>query len=161
MARPTLNTHPKFAKLVGRLRATPCAAPAAKAIALGALELLWHSGYAEGEATIGNAEAVEAVAEWLGTAGVLASHLVAAGFLDLADADLADARGIGIELKASYFRQAIANLATLGTDVPADAPKSKRQVKLFQVDDDAEVPGASIPSMDDDDGGDEEAIGAA
>ncbi|MES1164171.1 MAG: hypothetical protein ABUR63_00320 [Verrucomicrobiota bacterium] len=73
-----MNTHPKFAKLVARLRTTP----AARAIARGALELLWEAGYAEGDPRLGDAESVEAVAEWTGPTGELAGHLVATGFLD-------------------------------------------------------------------------------
>jgi len=82
MARPTLNTHPKFAKLVARLRGTP----APRSIARGALELIWEAGYAEGNALLGDAESVEAITEWVGAPGALAAHLVATGFLDVDDA---------------------------------------------------------------------------
>jgi hypothetical protein len=74
VARPTLNTHPKFAKLAQRLRS--------RALARGSLELLWESCYASGDPRVGDAVTVEALADWRGKAGELAFALTDAGFLD-------------------------------------------------------------------------------
>lgn len=75
MARPTLNTHPKFAMLAHRLQG--------RALARGVLELVWEAAYASGDAEIGPADAVEAIADWRGARGELAAALVECGFLDM------------------------------------------------------------------------------
>jgi hypothetical protein len=74
MGRPTLASHPKFAKLAARLKS--------RALARGVLELIWESCYASGEATVGDAEAVEALVDWSGQRGELAAALAVCGFLD-------------------------------------------------------------------------------
>lgn len=73
MARPTLSSHPKFAKLAALLRS--------RALARGVLELIWESCYAAGEPMVGDAMAVEELADWRGKSGVLADALVSAGFI--------------------------------------------------------------------------------
>lgn len=75
MARPTLFSHPKWAKLVARLKN--------RALALGSLELIWEAAYASGDPIIGDVEAVEELADWRGPRGELASAMVHAGFLDV------------------------------------------------------------------------------
>lgn len=75
MARPTLATHPKFAKLAHRLQS--------RSLARGALELIWEACYASGDPVVGDSDAVEALADWRGGPGELASALVSCGFLDL------------------------------------------------------------------------------
>jgi len=80
MARPTLSTHPKFLKLANRIKG--------RAIARGVLELIWESCYASGDARVGDAEAVEAIADWRGKAGALVALLVECGFLDRRDGDV-------------------------------------------------------------------------
>jgi hypothetical protein len=79
MARPTLATHPKFAKLAHRLHG--------RAVARGVLELIWESCYASGEAVVGDAEAVEAISDWRGAPGELAGALEQCGFLDVLQSD--------------------------------------------------------------------------
>lgn len=79
MARPTLTSHPKFAKLAARLRS--------RALARGVLELLWESCYASGEPCVGDAVSVEGIADWRGKRGDLAFALVDSGFLDQTMAD--------------------------------------------------------------------------
>ncbi len=74
MARPTLTSHPKFAKLATYLKG--------RALARGVLELLWESCYASGDPCVGDAVSVEGIADWRGKRGDLASALVDAGFLD-------------------------------------------------------------------------------
>jgi len=74
MARPTLSSHPKFAKLSARLKS--------RALARGVLELIWETCYASGEPVVGDAEALEAIADWRGEPGELASHLSWAGFVE-------------------------------------------------------------------------------
>lgn len=74
MARPTLSAHPKFHKLANRLRS--------RALARGALELIWESCYASGDPCIGDSVTVESVADWRGKAGELVFALTDAGFLD-------------------------------------------------------------------------------
>lgn len=74
MARPTLSSHPKFARLAAVLRS--------RALARGVLELLWESCYASGNPSVGDAVSLEAVADWRGKAGVLAQALSECRFLD-------------------------------------------------------------------------------
>jgi hypothetical protein len=75
MARPTLSSHPKFAKLSARLRS--------RALARGVLELIWETCYASGEPLVGDHEALEAIADWRGEPGELAAALLQSGFIDL------------------------------------------------------------------------------
>lgn len=75
MARPTLITHPKFAKLAHRLKS--------RALARGSLELIWESCYASGNPFLGDAEALEAAADWQGERGELAKALVDCRFVDI------------------------------------------------------------------------------
>lgn len=77
MARPTLATHPKFFRLAALV--------GGRLIARGALELIWDSAYASGDAVIGDAATVEAVIDWRGKPGELAAALVTSGFLDALD----------------------------------------------------------------------------
>lgn len=75
MARPTLASHPKFAKLAHRLKS--------RALARGVLELIWEACYASGDPVIGDGTAVEALADWRGKPGVLVAILAAdCRFLD-------------------------------------------------------------------------------
>jgi|SRR6185312_659232 len=75
MARPTLSSHPKFAKLSARLKG--------RALARGVLELIWETCYASGEPVVGDAEALEVIADWRGEPGELAAALKQAGFVDV------------------------------------------------------------------------------
>ena len=79
MARPTLFAHGKFAHLVHLLRDTV----APRALALGALELIWEAGYASGDPFLGPSDAVEALANWRGDAGKLAEALRVSRLLDV------------------------------------------------------------------------------
>jgi hypothetical protein len=72
MARPGLDKHPKF-RLLCRLLGEP------RPHLRGYLELLWESAYESGEAVIGSAAAVEAVAEYPGEAGRLFRALLDCG----------------------------------------------------------------------------------
>jgi hypothetical protein len=69
--------HRKFARLARLI--------GSKAVARGALEMLWDVAYENGDDLMGDAKDVEFLAEWEGESGLLASALVEAGFLDLAD----------------------------------------------------------------------------
>ncbi len=77
MARPTLTGHPKFVRLA--------AAVGGKAVARGALELIWESAYASGDPFVGDADTLESIADWRGERGALARalHANGNGFLDL------------------------------------------------------------------------------
>jgi hypothetical protein len=79
MARPTLATHPKFALLAQEL--------ASRALARGCLELIWEAAYASGDPVIGRTRTVEALADWRGPRGELATALVDCGFLDVMQTD--------------------------------------------------------------------------
>jgi hypothetical protein len=81
MARPTLFTHPKFFRLAALV--------GGRAVALGSLELIWSAAYASGDAVIGDADTLEAVADWRGVGGGLAEALVVSGFVDQVDGELA------------------------------------------------------------------------
>ena len=72
MARPGLDSHRKFRRLV---RLLGCPRPHAR----GYLELLWDHAYEEGSAFLGDADDVEDIADWPGEPGELASALAAAG----------------------------------------------------------------------------------
>lgn len=80
MARPTLFTHRKFRALSVALKS--------QAMALGSLELLWHSAYESGDPLLGGPEEVEAAADWRGKKGRLSELLVTTGFLDQTEAGL-------------------------------------------------------------------------
>lgn len=77
MARPTLGTHPKFFRLAALV--------GGRAVARGALELIWEAAYASGDPFIGDAATVESLADWRGDQGALAEALVVVGFLDVED----------------------------------------------------------------------------
>ncbi len=79
MARPTLFSHPKFAKLTARLNS--------RALALGSLELIWETAYAAGDPVIGDADVIESIADWRGPQGELAYQLVDCGFLEVMQTD--------------------------------------------------------------------------
>lgn len=79
MARPTLTTHPKFFRLAALV--------GGRGAARGALELIWDAAYASGDPIVGDAIAVEAVADWRGKPGDLAAAMVSSGFLDVLQAD--------------------------------------------------------------------------
>ena len=74
MARVGLFEHRKFKRLVQ--------AVGGRALALGSLELLWHSCYQAADDYIGDEEDVEALAEWQGEPRKLFTALVAAGFVE-------------------------------------------------------------------------------
>lgn len=71
MARPTLLSHRKFARLAR--------AVGGRAVALGSLELLWAAAYESGDDEVGGTEDVEAAAEWAGETGVMFAALRDAG----------------------------------------------------------------------------------
>jgi hypothetical protein len=79
MARPTLGTHPKFARLAALV--------GGRGIARGALELIWDAAYASGDPNVGDSLAVEAVADWRGKRGALTLALTSSGFLDIVQED--------------------------------------------------------------------------
>jgi hypothetical protein len=79
MARPTLATHPKFFRLAALV--------GGRAVARGALELIWDAAYASGNPMVGDSISVEATADWRGERGVLADALVSSGFLDVVQPD--------------------------------------------------------------------------
>lgn len=74
MARTGLFDHPKFKVL--------CRKIGGKALAAGSLELIWHACYAIADDFLGDAAAVEAVAEWMGADGVLCAALESTGFIE-------------------------------------------------------------------------------
>lgn len=71
MARPGLEGHRKFVRLARAL--------GSEALAMGHLELLWHSAYASGDDYLGDESGVEAAARWNGEPGRLCRLLVDAG----------------------------------------------------------------------------------
>lgn len=79
MAKPELRDHRKFLKLV-RLLGDP------RPHVMGYLECLWLRGYQVGTAFVGDADDVEAAAEYPGERGRFAAAAFEAGFLDR-DAD--------------------------------------------------------------------------
>lgn len=94
MARPTLDKHPKFLRLIHALRHVESAvAPAV--LARGVLESLWSIAYESGNPTLGTAADVEMMVGWTGDVGALAEALTAAGgnghagFLEQTDSGLA------------------------------------------------------------------------
>jgi hypothetical protein len=78
MARPGLLTHRKFIRLARLLRSD--------ALAYGHLGIIWDACYEAGDDNIGSAEDLEYLARWQGEAGLLASALLEAGFIDVDDA---------------------------------------------------------------------------
>lgn len=76
MAKPELTSHRKFKKLV-RLLGDP------RPHVIGYLECLWHQGYQIGTAFLGDADDVEAAAEYPGERGRFANAAYEAGFLDV------------------------------------------------------------------------------
>ncbi len=74
MARPTLSSHPKFARLASMV--------GGRSVARGALELVWEVAYASGEPLVGDAAAVEFIADWRGKKGTLAAAMVSCRFLE-------------------------------------------------------------------------------
>lgn len=72
MARPTLQSNPKWRRLVAALGDNP-------ALARGALELLWDVAYESGNDEIGDAVDVELAAGWRGSPGALVRALLDAG----------------------------------------------------------------------------------
>lgn len=74
MARPGLFSHRKFRKLSRLLKSD--------ALAVGHLELMWHTAYEDGEARLGGADEVESAARWKGKRGVLVAALLDSGFID-------------------------------------------------------------------------------
>lgn len=72
MARPCLNNSVKFKRLVQILRVP-------RPHARGYLECLWEVAYEHGDPLIGDANAVEASAEWPGEPGVLFDALLSCG----------------------------------------------------------------------------------
>ncbi len=78
MARPGLQSHPKFRRLVYVL-----GVPVPHA--LGYLECLWTVAYDRGSASIGDSVDVELAAQWPGEKGVLAKALASCGFIDEID----------------------------------------------------------------------------
>lgn len=71
MARPTLFSNRKLAKLAQRLQS--------RATAVGALELLWYAANETGNPVVGDADDVEALADWRGERGELVAALLEAG----------------------------------------------------------------------------------
>lgn len=80
MARPTLVTHRKFAKLIQKLRLASLKMP--RACARGILEAIWDSGYASGDPALGDSESVEGLVDWDGKPGFLTQALLESGFID-------------------------------------------------------------------------------
>jgi hypothetical protein len=78
VARPTLQTHPKFRRLVHTLQE-----PAPHVV--GYLEVMWHVGYESGDPLLGDAVDVELAAQYPGPAGKLFQALLDCGFIELAD----------------------------------------------------------------------------
>jgi len=74
MGRPNLGRHRKFARLAKLLGSAP--------LARGSLELLWDAANENGDELLGEARDVEALAQWAGKPGRLATALVESGFLD-------------------------------------------------------------------------------
>jgi hypothetical protein len=71
MPRPTLFAHRKLLRLARAVGGKPAA--------IGHLELLWNASYGSGTPVIGDADDVEAVAEWVGEPGFLVTALLTAG----------------------------------------------------------------------------------
>lgn len=71
MARPTLFSNRKFVRLAQRLQS--------RAHALGHLELIWNAAHETGNPVLGDADDVEAVADWRGTRGELVAALLECG----------------------------------------------------------------------------------
>lgn len=71
MARPGFSQHRKFKRLTKTLGSA--------IIARGALELLWDTGYENGDDFLGSADDVELSAQWDGAPGVLVQALSSAG----------------------------------------------------------------------------------
>lgn len=80
MARPTLVTHRKFAKLIQKLRSASLKMP--RACARGILEAIWDSGYASGDPALGDSESIEGLVDWDGEPGFLTQALLESGFID-------------------------------------------------------------------------------
>lgn len=80
MARPTLVTHRKFAKLIQKLRSASLKMP--RACARGILEAIWDSAYASGDPAMGDSESLEGLVDWDGKPGFLTQALVDSGFID-------------------------------------------------------------------------------
>ena len=72
MSGPCLRTKPKFIRLYNMLNVSP---PTAR----GLLEFLWDSVHDNGDAIIGDAEAIEAAAGWTGEPGKLCEALLTCG----------------------------------------------------------------------------------
>lgn len=75
MARPGLDKHPKYRRLV-RMTGEP------EALIRGCLELLWECAYEAGDPVIGDADAVEAAAKYPGEPGKLFQSLLDCGGQD-------------------------------------------------------------------------------
>lgn len=71
MARPTLFSSRKLLKLAQRLQS--------KALAVGTLELIWHSANETGNPVLGDADDIEALSDWRGQRGELVAALMEAG----------------------------------------------------------------------------------
>ena len=71
MARPTLFTHRKFARLAADI--------GSEAAALGHLEFIWAAAGQSGDDLLGDARDVELAARWRGEPGVLLAALMTAG----------------------------------------------------------------------------------
>lgn len=80
MARPTLFTHRKFARLAVRL--------GCKFRALGVLEMMWHVAYQTGDPRVGTAPELEMAIGWMGKHGDCADALIDSGFVDVFDEEL-------------------------------------------------------------------------
>lgn len=79
MARPTLNTNPKYQALIRRMARQGLW----QATVRGLLEELWDSAHESGNPVYPNAEQVEAAAKWEGEPGKFAADLVDLKFLDV------------------------------------------------------------------------------
>ena len=117
MARESLFTHRKFARL-SRLMGAPYRAA-------GALEMLWHRAYTDGEARLGSADDVEYVIGWDGEPGACAAAMVEAGFLD----DIGDGQLAVHDLLThapSYVRRRLQRVSDRQPD-DTDAPVTRQR----------------------------------
>lgn len=78
MARPGLTRHRKFLRLAQVLQG--------RALAFGALGLIWEVAYENGDPLVGDELSVEAAADWRGQPGHLCRALVECGFLSATEA---------------------------------------------------------------------------